>query len=207
MPRLTRLEAEGKNDELIAVYRMATKFVAISVIPIGLMLSCFSSQVLWIWTGDIELVQHANHALSLYTIGYVLLSLGAFPYYLQFAKGNLKLHLIGNLLFVVLLVPLIIWAASIYGIVGAGWAWLCVNAIYFLIWTPLVHRRFKLGLHYFWLTRDILFTATPSVIIALFFYVFIEWSDDRLLGGIQLVVSMMVFVLTAFVQYKFIRKV
>jgi hypothetical protein len=38
--------------------------------------------------------------LQLYAIGYGLIAIGAFPYYLQYALGKLKLHIVGSVLII-----------------------------------------------------------------------------------------------------------
>lgn len=187
MPRMTRLHAEGKNEELIAVYRQATQIVTITAIPIALMLIFFAPQILWAWTGDNTLVERAAPVLRLYAIGYAFLAVSAFPYYLQYAKGDLRLHLIGNALFIVLLIPSVTWAGTKHGMTGAGWAWLIANAIYFIVWTPLVHRRFKPGLHACWLLRDIALPLILPFVAAALTAQIIHLAQSR----IQLVLQMM----------------
>jgi O-antigen/teichoic acid export membrane protein len=76
-----------------------------------------------------ETARQAAPVLRLYALGNGVLALGAFPYYLQFAKGDLRLHMLGNVLFVVLLIPSIIGATYWYGATGAGWAWLAANSL------------------------------------------------------------------------------
>lgn len=156
MPRMTRLHAEGKKDELIAVYRQSTQIVTVTAIPIALLLIFFAPQILWAWTGDASLIKSAAPVLSLYSIGYAFLAISAFPYYLQYAKGMLKYHMIGSFIFLGILVPSIIWAASRYGIVGAGWAWLISNIIYFVFWMPVIHNKMIPGIHYTWLKNDVI---------------------------------------------------
>lgn len=189
MPRMTRLQAEGQHDALIAVYRQATQLVTITAIPSALVLIFFAPQVLWAWTGDVTLVQRAAPVLSLYAVGYAFLSVGAFPYYLQYAKGNLRLHLIGNALFLLLLIPSIIWAASRYGMTGAGWAWLVSNVMYFLLWTPLVHRKFSPGVHAGWLLTDIVRPVVLPMAAAALAGHYMNWSDERILLSLELVVT------------------
>jgi O-antigen/teichoic acid export membrane protein len=96
-----------------------------------------AESLLWAWTGDKVLAHQAVPILILYAIGNGILAVSAFPYYLQYAKGDLRLHLIGNAVFVVLLIPFIIWAASKYGGVGAGYVWLIMNLLSFIAWLPL----------------------------------------------------------------------
>lgn len=198
MPRMTRLQAEGLHDALIVVYRQATQLVTVIAIPVALVLIFFAPQVLWAWTGDVALVQRAASALRLYAIGYVFLAVGAFPYYLQYAKGNLQLHLLGNLLFMFLLIPSVIWAAAHYGMTGAGWAWLISNVIYFLLWTPLVHRRFAPGVHIDWVLTDIARPALLPIVIAALVDKFMLWSDSRLVLALTLVILCAILLLLAY---------
>lgn len=179
MPRLTKLNAEGDESGLVRVYRDATQLVGVIAIPATLVLAFFAEQVLWAWTGDAEVVRHATPALRLYALGNGILSLAGFPYYLQIAKGDLKLHLIGIGLFVVLLIPTLILATLQYGVTGAGYAWLGANAIYFLAWVPKVHRRFVNGLHGAWL-RDIGGIVSLSLIVATLAKLTLTWSVERI---------------------------
>ena len=198
MPRMTRLQAEGSHDVLIAVYRQATQLVTVTAIPAALVLIFFAPQVLWACTGDAALVQRAAPALRLYAIGYAFLAVGAFPYYLQYAKGNLRLHLIGNALFVLLLIPSVIWAASHHGMTGAGWAWLVSNAVYFLVWTPLVHREFAAGVHAGWLLIDIARPACLPLAAASLFAQFMPWADSRMALALELAAAGALLLLLAY---------
>lgn len=179
LPRLTKLSAEGDEVGLIRLYRNATQLVGVIAIPAALVLAFFAEQVLWAWTGDADIARKAAPVLTLYALGNGILALGAFPYYLQFAKGDLKLHLIGNALFVVLLIPVLIWATLQYGVIGAGYAWLGANAVYFLAWVPKVHGRFVKGLHTQWLLRDVgaivLLTVTGAVVA----HGLVTWPQGR----------------------------
>ena len=185
LPRLTRLSAENDEAGLIRLYRQATQFVGVLVIPASLVLALFAQQILWTWTGDLELAQKAAPVLSLYALGNGFLALGAFPYYFQYAKGDLKMHLIGNVLFVIFLIPGLIFATLRYGSTGAGYAWLSANAIQFFLWIPLVHRRFVNGLHSQWLT-DVTAIALVSTIIAILCQRILVWPQGRFLVLIEI---------------------
>jgi len=180
MPRMARLQAEGQVDGLIAVYRQATQLVAVIALPAALVLVFFPAQVLWAWTGDAQLVAKVSPVLRLYAGGYAFLAVGAFPYYLQYAKGDLRLHILGNALFVLTLIPSIVWAASHYGMIGAGWAWLVSNALYFFAWVPLVHRRHAPGLHAGWLLADVVKPILLPMGLALVLAGFIPSGDGRI---------------------------
>jgi O-antigen/teichoic acid export membrane protein len=187
MPRMARLQAEGDEPGLISLYRNATQMVAVVAIPACLVLAFFSEQVLLVWTGDARVAAQAGPVLRLYALGNGFLAMAAFPYYLQFAKGDLKLHLIGNALFVVLLIPALIWATKQYGVTGAGSVWLGANIVYFLAWVPKVHSRFVKGLHIQWLMCDVGEIVLISLLgIALASWS-IRWSPDRVMLAMELV--------------------
>ena len=187
LPRMTKLNAEGDEEGLIGIYRNATQLVGIAAVPAALVLAIFSEQVLWAWTGDAVVAHKAAPVLALYACGNGLLALAAFPYYLQFAKGDLRLHLIGNALFVVIFIPLLIWAANSYGMVGAGYAWIIANLLPFIVWLPVVHRRFVKGLHTKWLLVDVLPIALLPTVIAFGIRQLVEWPDSRLMIGLWLI--------------------
>ncbi len=185
LPRMSKLAASGDEANLVRSYRNASQLVAIIAIPAALMLAFFPRDILWAWTGDDVISYKAAPVLTLYALGNGILALSAFPYYLQFSKGNLRLHLIGNGLFVVFLIPALIWATLQFGIVGAGWAWLGANVAYFLVWVPIIHRELVPGLHLQWLKQDL----APIVLVALSgatgAKLLLRWPQDR----VQLAVS------------------
>jgi len=156
IPRLAHIEAQGDHAGLIALYRSATQLACVIALPVAFMLAAFAEQVLWAWTGDVLVAKSSATILKLYSVGNGIMIVSAFPYYLQFAKGDLRLHLIGNVIFVVILIPMLVVSTWKFGGDGAGWAWLISNILYLLCWIPLVHKRIEPGLHLKWLSRDVL---------------------------------------------------
>lgn len=167
LPRMTRLSQAAGDDEVIALYRRATQIVAAACGTAALTLALFAEEILWLWTNDRNFGARYGTVLALYALGNGLLAVGAFPYYLQYARGDLRLHVVGSLVFVALLVPGILLLTPHFGAIGAGAVWLSVNGAFLLFWTPLVHRRFAPGLHWQWLLRDIGGVLAVPVLIAL----------------------------------------
>lgn len=197
LPRLSRLIAEQDEVGFFRLYRQATQLVAVIVAPMSLMLACFAEPILLVWTGSLETARAAAPILQLYALGNGVLAFGAFPYYMQFAKGDLRLHMLGNIFFLVLLIPSIVAATYWYGATGAGWAWLVSNVIYFVMWVPFVHHRLSPGLHRSWLFSDVLpillisaaivllasvLVPVPSVSVSVIVYL-LFWGVTALFGA------------------------
>lgn len=198
LPRLTKLSAEGNETALTALYRGATQLVVVVATPATLVLAFFSDQVLWVWTGDPVLVEKVGSVLTLYAVGSGITVIGAFPYYLQYAKGSLRLHLIGSLLFVLVFVPTLLVSITELGMIGAGATWLAVNLLYFILWVPVVYRSFAPGLYWPWLMRDVVATSAPASLIAWLISAHVPWPVDRLAMGLQFcAIGILLFVITA----------
>lgn len=179
-PRLARLHAEDNEIELITMYRKASHLVSVIVFPVAMILVFFSKQLLWIWTNNYQVSEQIYLVFSLYVLGNALLSVTAFQYLLQFAKGNMRLHMYGNIFFLIFLVPSIIFAVLKFGTVGAGYAWFFANIIFFLFWVPIVHHKFAKGVHAKWLIYDV---GIPMLVSALATFIIIKiipHSSDRI---------------------------
>jgi O-antigen/teichoic acid export membrane protein len=186
MPRMVNLEAQGKHDELIALYRKSTQFVAILAGATATTIALGAESLLHAWTGDLALAKEVAPILSLYAWGNGILVVSAFPYYLQYAKGDLRIHLIGNAVFIVFFIPTIILVASKYHGVGAGFVWLGMNLLSFVAWLPLVHRKFSPGLNTKWYFRDILAIFIPMIIVGLLVNGWMGHQDNRWIQLVEL---------------------
>lgn len=182
MPRMARLYAEGKDSDVISVYRNSTQIVSVISGAASVTIACCANQLLYAWTGDLELSKKAAPILSLYALGNGILAVAAFPYYLQYAKGNLRYHLIGNAVMVCLLIPGIIFAATYYGGIGAGYVWLFMNAFFLLTWIAYVHFKLEPGLHLQWLFKDILAIYIPMIVVAILVIYLSFHNESRLLS-------------------------
>jgi O-antigen/teichoic acid export membrane protein len=180
LPRMVRLNAENADGNLIKLYLNATRLTSLIATPACLILAFFPTQVLWAWTGDYFNSTQAAPILQLYAIGNGFLAMTALPYYLQFAKGDLKLHLIGSMLFLLFILPFLSWAAANYGSTGAGYVWAIFNALYFFMWIPIIHKKFSRTLQKKWLTIQILPTVTAGLLISLSIKKIDYWPQDRL---------------------------
>jgi O-antigen/teichoic acid export membrane protein len=156
MPRLTQLSERNDEQGFVQLYRQATQTVVAVTSAGAVVLGVLAKQVLWVWTGDLKFAQGYFMVLALYGVGNAFLAVAGFPYFLQFARGDMRMHLWGSIGFLVVLVPVIVVVTLRYGAVGAATAWATMNAMFFLAWVPVVHSRFLPGRHGAWLMHDVL---------------------------------------------------
>ena len=202
MPRMTNLEAENEHAQLIRVYRTATQFVAVIAGSAAVILWFYAEPILFAWTGETQLAKHAAPIMKLYAAGNGILAVSAFPYYLQYAKGDLRLHLIGNIIFVILLIPLVFWIAGQYGGVGAGYVWLGVNLLTFIFWLPFIHHKFEPGLNIKWYTRDTLAIFIPIILAGYILHSFVPMVASRFWISVEVIAVSLVVLLIAVISSK-----
>lgn len=167
MPRMARLHAEGKVEEMLRVYRSATQLVSVLAGSATITIATCAEPLLFAWTDNGYLAEQAAPILRLYSIGNGLLALAAFPYYLQYAKGNLHYHLIGNVITACILIPLITMTATYYGAIGAGYAWAGINGLTLVTWVAYVHHKLAPRLHFSWITKDFSLICMPGLLLSL----------------------------------------
>jgi len=203
MPRMTSLHAEKKDNEMIRIYRESTQLVAIIAGSAAIAIVLTAEPLLMAWTGDANLAKKASPVLRLYAAGNLFLCLAAFSYYLQYARGNLRYHLIGNVGLTVLLIPSVVIAASYFGGVGAGYVWLTMNAVFLFVWVAYLHHKLEPNLHYQWMLNDVLRIIVPASFVAFSLSLLdIQWEEQGRMKNIIFVVVYSLFILATSILFR-----
>lgn len=179
MPRLAALHARGQNLAMMALYRRATRWMSAMGFGGAMVLALLAEPVLLAWTGQTDIARQQSNVLAVYALGYGLACLAVFPYYLQYALGQMRLHVWGNAWMLLVLVPGVLWIAPRWGAVGTGWLWLALNFCFAIVWGGVVHRRYWPREHWRWLWRDVLVPTVPALLGV---WVFLLWApvvNDR----------------------------
>ena len=140
-PRLTAQAAQGRRGEFVDLYRLSIALIIALIAGLAGTIAAQPEMVVYTWTGDRDLAEHLAPVLSAYAMGAGVSSFLFVPYFLQYALGSVRLHLIGNMIFGAVWIPALWWAATTHGALGAGLTWLGGNLLFLVIWTPVVHRR------------------------------------------------------------------
>ncbi|KIQ35180.1 MULTISPECIES: lipopolysaccharide biosynthesis protein [Pseudomonas] len=155
LPRLTVLMAEGRRDDMHALFLAAHRFVCTFLFPLAAVIALHAEPLVLAWTGDADAARWSRPILSWYALGSAIMAASAFQFYLQYAYGQMHLHLWYSVISAVITVPTLFLAIHFQGVYGAALAWFFLRAASFAIWPMIVHQRLAPGIHGQWL-RDIL---------------------------------------------------
>ncbi len=167
-PRLSQLAAQPESSTLVELYHRSCQVVSLLVLPVGLVVSVFSREVLVAWTHNAEIAQEAHMVTSILVIGSICNALTTIPYTLQIAHGWTSLGFYTNLVAMVLLAPLLLVLTKFYGAVGAASVWLILNLGYVLILVRLMHRKLLLGELSGWYLNDVGLPVACTLSVVLF---------------------------------------
>ncbi len=163
LPRMTMLVAEGRIADMERLYLNASRFVCSVLFPLAAVIAWHGQALIFAWTGDAAAAQWSERMLFWYVPGSALMAVGAFQFYLQYAYGQLRLHIWYSVVSTAVSVPIVIYTALAHGAYGAALAWFFLRLATFVIWPPVVHRSFAPGLQGVW-ARDMLRITAATVI-------------------------------------------
>jgi O-antigen/teichoic acid export membrane protein len=141
LPPLSQAVALNDEIKLREVYHQGCRFLSLMVIPVGLILTIFSAEILKIWLGDRLIPEEYIHVASIYTVGSILNGLMVMPYALQLSLGWTRLNFYQNLVSIAILVPLLFLLILKKGAIGGSITWFALNLGYLLTVPSIMHAK------------------------------------------------------------------
>ncbi|WP_298199948.1 oligosaccharide flippase family protein [Desulfosporosinus sp.] len=185
-PRFSQLVSLNDQVGLKELYHKSCQFMSVMILPAAIVVSFFSSEILFLWTGNPMTVANTHTIVSLLIIGTALNGLMNLPYALQLAHGWTKLAFYTNIVASILLVPMIYFLAIHYGTVGAASAWVALNAGYVLICIQIMHSRLLKGEQWRWYLYDVGVPLLVALSSALLWWLFMPDGMSKLVMFIYL---------------------
>ena len=165
-PRMTSAATRGDSGKLAGLVENATRIVMIFVVAPAFALAALPRTAILAWTGDAGAAAATSQYLGPYVLGSAMVSFAAIVYAVQYAYGDLRLHVRANLIFAALLIPSEIFVASRFGAFGAAWLWLAINGGLLALYCPLIFHRFLPGRAATWYAKIIAPPAIASAVAA-----------------------------------------
>jgi O-antigen/teichoic acid export membrane protein len=183
LPRLTALYSKGNCIAASLLFSKVNIFIGIIVFAMMANILFFAENLIWIWTGNLELAQQSHTYLSIVSISYSMLALAIFPYNVAIANGYTKLNNLMGLISLFFTLPGYWIGTKFYGGVGAVSVFCIVQILVTFIYVYFIKKKFLFGLSFKSLyVNQMIYPALISLTIA---YVFSSIPSNILFGKIE----------------------
>lgn len=166
LPRFTELVTKGDTTTLIKIYHQGAQLVSVIIATGALMFMFFGEDIILLWGGNAALTHNVAPLLALLALGTMLNGLMHIPYMLTLAYGWPGVFVRVNIVAIVVLVPAIFWITPRYGVIGAAWIWVILNAGYLLIASRILYQRLLKTEMWNWYRHDIIQPVTGAALMA-----------------------------------------
>lgn len=177
-PKFSGFVMLGDESGLSEFYHRSCQILSAFLMPVVLVITVFSYQILLVWTRQQIIAENTYLMLAIVVIGTGLNGLMWLPYHLQLAYGWTKLGFYINLAAIVGLVPLMIFGALKYGALGGAAAFALLNIFNIVFSIQIMHRRLLKGEQWRWYFQDVgipLIVASAIVFTGKWFFS-ADWS-------------------------------
>lgn len=161
-PKFITLIELKNSKQLISVYHRTCKLVALMIFPVSFTVMFFTQNILYAWTGSSLIANESAWIASLLVLGQIMQVITAVPFSFASANGKTKLLLIVQIFCVIIFIPSLIHLMHIYGVIGAGYAWVLMNVLVIPGYMYFLHKVYLPGEFLKWFKHDVLL---PTIII------------------------------------------
>jgi O-antigen/teichoic acid export membrane protein len=168
-PQLARYVQIGERSGLADLYHGCCQIAGSVIIPVTVIISLFSHEILFAWTRDPLIARNTGPILQLLIIGMAFQGLNALPKNLQLTYGWTRLMTGMNTVALMFFVPLVIVLTNLLGPSGAAIAWIIVWGTYLMSAVWFTHRRVLIGEQRKWYIDDFGRPLLGTLVLGSFF--------------------------------------
>jgi O-antigen/teichoic acid export membrane protein len=164
-PKMVEYVAQEKKQELTSLYHQGSQLISVLIAPVAMMLIFFGKDIIYLWSGDVNLATKTAPILLPLALGSFLNCLVWMPYQLQLAYGWTSFAVRVNTIAVTLLIPAIFLVTPYYGATGAAWVWALLNAGYVTIGMHYMYKKLLPTEKWRWYLHDVIKQSIPTIIL------------------------------------------
>lgn len=142
LPRFTALYSESRNVDASTLFEKVAIFVSILVFAIMANMSFFAKELIWVWTGKIEIAEQVALFIPVVVFSYSLLSIQIIPYNIAIANGYTKLNNVLGIVSLFVTLPGYWFATSYFGAIGAASVFCFVQILTTIIYLYFINKKF-----------------------------------------------------------------
>ena len=203
LPRFTAQYSSGKNNEAILLFSKASTFVSIVVFAVMSNMIFFSKEILWAWTGDMDLSIQASLALPYLAIAMSMLALQFLPFHIAIANGYTKLNNQMGILTLIFIIPIHWILSPRWGVIGAALTFLITQLLSWFIYVYYINKKFlKVKISDIYLKQMLVPLVLTIVITYLFSLIPVFYQNSRVFTicwiSISIIVTLFISVIILF---------
>ncbi len=163
MPRMALFQRAADWEGFQATYLRASVLLGCVATPLCLAMVASPAHALFLLTNDAAVASRYTWVLACYAFGGLMLLLSGTTFLLQYAAGRLGANIRMNLVYLLLLAPVMAVGVHFRGAEGAAWAWLAVNLLQGTLIVLPLNRIAGRSVHAQWLWSVV---ASPLLVSA-----------------------------------------
>ncbi|GEM_PF-2564103 len=168
-PHFSRLATTRLTDHLEREYRRWTQMMVFVAVPFVGVLLFYNQILLSIWLGPSNSIRHEiAQYIPIVALGTMFNVFMMLPFTLQLACGWSGLSAIKNIVILPFFLLALWYGIPKWGAIVGAWAWFAINATYYFVEVPIMHRRLLPKVLWKWWILD---TAFPCLTGLLLFYI------------------------------------
>jgi O-antigen/teichoic acid export membrane protein len=165
-PQMVKLKEQNELQALNSLFHQATQYLSVLVFPIATTLLLFAKPVIFLWMNDAIIAEQSYYILILFLIGAIIYSVASVPLTCSIAFGLPKLVFISYVFQLIVMIPLFYFMIVRYHGVGAGYAYVVLNSLYFIFAIPQFFKRYFTAEVWSWIFNDVLIPLLCCLAIA-----------------------------------------
>jgi O-antigen/teichoic acid export membrane protein len=164
-PKFSQLVSQKEREQIRSLYDQASQLMAVTILPLMMVLVFFSYDLLLIWTHSKLTAESGVVVLGMLAVGNALNGLMNVPYALQLATGDAKPILKINACLIAISTPTVILLANRWGGMGAAIAWVGYTLAFWIINTFIVNRQFPYLDNRSWIWNGLIKPITIAFVV------------------------------------------
>ena len=157
-------QAESKKA-LQQSFHKYSFLVTLIATPVVVCIGLYAIPLIDLWTGKHQVAIAVENVVRLLLVGALFLCLQMTPFYLALANGFTKVNLYSGIIGLIIIIPMMMYTITHYGMLGATIPWVFINVTTFFILGIYIVRRFLPGEVWVWLIWDITLPIFFTIII------------------------------------------
>jgi O-antigen/teichoic acid export membrane protein len=188
-PRFSAYVVQDQTTQLLELYRVSGRLLATVLFPVAMVISIVGEDLIRLWTGNPQLAADVAPLAALLAIGTAVHGTMYIPHALLLSQGKTFIPLTINLVLLVIMIPVTVYFALVYGAFGGALAWLVLHLLYVILWTGLMQRYIGNPMGITWLLHEI---GVPFIVCGVIgYFVRIGIQSVGLSTDIRLVLALL----------------